>query len=189
MSTQKEVASSTQVSFISQAERKNARFQRSMEDAHIVIPCLNGDRDMFYASVFDGHGGIFCVCSFNFLGRETADYVCENLHLNLVNAIDSKELDSIEKCLEYAYYYTDIESKNKDLKNSGSTGVTILILNEDNKRVLYSANAGDSRSVLFSDGKTTRLSYVCFFFYFYSRTIRLLIQKKNNGLLVLVAIL
>ena len=49
------------------------------------------------------------------------------------------------------------------MKNSGSTGVTILILNEGDKRVVYSANAGDSRSIIFSDGETKRLSYVpCF---------------------------
>ena len=62
--------------------------------------------------------------------------------------------------MEYAYYLTDIESKNEDLGNSGSTGVSVIILNEEGKRVLYSANVGDSRSVLFSNGQTTRLSYV-----------------------------
>lgn len=46
------------------------------------------------------------------------------------------------------------------MKNSGSTGVTILIVNEEGKRVVYSANAGDSRSIIFSDGETKRLSYV-----------------------------
>lgn len=65
--------------------------------------------------------------------------------------------------MEYAYLYTDIESKKEDMKNSGSTGVTILIVNEEGKRVVYSANAGDSRSIIFSDGETKRLSYVrCF---------------------------
>ena len=62
--------------------------------------------------------------------------------------------------MEYAFYLTDIESKNEDMRNSGSTGVTVLIVNEGGKRVVYSANAGDSRSVLFSNGKATRLSYV-----------------------------
>lgn len=74
----------------------------------------------------------------------------------------------MEQCLEYAYTYTDIESSKEDMKNSGSTGVTVLIVNEDGKRVVYSANAGDSRSILYSDKKTIRLSFVLIPFKFYS---------------------
>ena len=55
--SQEEVSPSTQVSFISQAERKNARFQRYMEDAHTIVPCLDGKKDVFFAGVYDGHGG------------------------------------------------------------------------------------------------------------------------------------
>lgn len=83
-----------------------------------------------------------------------------HLHLNLLKAMDSDELTTMEKRLEYAFYLTDIESKNEDLKNSGCTGVCVVIVNEDGKRILYSANAGDSRSVLYTNGKTVRLSFV-----------------------------
>lgn len=100
--------------------------------------------------------GIVLEC----VGRETADFVNEHLPKNLINALSSEEMTTIEQCLEYAYYFTDIESKDGDVKNSGCAGVTVLILNENNKRVLYSANAGDSRSVLYAGGVTTRLSYV-----------------------------
>ena len=97
-------------------------------------------------------------------------------------AESSGEMETIEQCLEYAYYFTHIESKNEDMKNSGSAGVTILLLNEEDQRVLYSANAGDSRSVLFADGKTIRLSYVgavgCVDF----RIIRPPTLLKKNGL-------
>ena len=162
MAFQEEVERSSQVAFISQSERKNARFQRYMEDTHKIIPCLDGDTSVFYASVFDGHGGMNCSL-FLKIGKETANYVAEHLHENIIAARTSKELETTEQCLEYAYLYTDIESKKEDMKNSGSTGVTILILNEGDKRVVYSANAGDSRSLIFSDGETKRLSYVpCF---------------------------
>ena len=43
----------------------------------------------------------------------------QNLHLNLINAQNSGELQSTEECLEYAYYFTDMESKKGDMKNSG----------------------------------------------------------------------
>ena len=61
MSIEEQVSESSQIFSVSQSERKNIRFQRYMEDAHSVIPCLNDDPSVFYASVFDGHGGIFCV--------------------------------------------------------------------------------------------------------------------------------
>lgn len=57
MSFEEEVKKSSQVTFISQASRRNARYQRNMEDRHTVIPCLDNDENIFYASVFDGHGG------------------------------------------------------------------------------------------------------------------------------------
>lgn len=44
---QEEISRSSQVFFISQSERKNARFQRYMEDAHTIIPRLGGNDDTF----------------------------------------------------------------------------------------------------------------------------------------------
>ncbi|KAK8801377.1 hypothetical protein WA171_004522 [Blastocystis sp. BT1] len=119
-----------------------------MEDAHTIIPRLGGNDDTFFAAVYDGHGG-----------RETADYVSNHLHLNLLKAMEAEALTTMEKRLEYAFFLTDMESKNEDMRNSGCTGVCVIILNEDGKRMLYSANAGDSRSVLYTNGTTIRLSF------------------------------
>ena len=160
MGLQDEIERSTQVSFVSLCERRNARHQRYMEDMHAIIPCLDDEENTFYCSVFDGHGGK-CIVFTLLLGTETAKYLTERLHANLIEARKSEELQTEEQCLEYAYYLTDIESKNEDLGNSGSTGVSVIILNEGGKRVLYSANVGDSRSILFSNSQATRLSYVC----------------------------
>lgn len=182
MSFEEQVSESSQIFSVSQSERKNVRFQRYMEDAHSVIPCLNDDPGVFYASVFDGHGGIFECISLICVGRETADFVNARLPKNLINALSSGEMETIEQCLEYAYYFTDIESKNEDMKNSGSAGVTVLLLNEEDQRVLYSANAGDSRSVLFADGKTIRLSHVGAVICVDVRIIRPPIPLKKNGL-------
>lgn len=98
--------------------------------------------------------------SFSKIGDETATYVSQHLHENIILALQTDELKTTEQRLEYAYYYTDIQSIDNDMKNSGATGATILILNEDGKRVLYSANAGDSRSILYSKESTQRLSLV-----------------------------
>lgn len=99
-------------------------------------------------------------CSLWIIGKETATFASNHLHNNLIDALSSNKLDSTEQCLEYAYIYTDMESSKEDMKNSGSTGVTVLIVNENGKRVVYSANAGDSRSILYSDKETIRLSFV-----------------------------
>jgi len=80
--------------------------------------------------------------------------------VNLVKALNTPELKSTESCLEHAFLLTDIESKNEELRNSGCTGVVVLILNTDGKRIVYSANAGDSRSLLYTNRKTVRLSVV-----------------------------
>ena len=156
---QEEISRSSQVFFISQSERKNARFQRYMEDAHTIIPRLGGNDDTFFAAVYDGHGGNNGILTL-IVGRETADYVSNHLHLNLLKAMKSKALTTMEKRLEYAFFLTDMESKNEDMRNSGCTGVCVIILNEGGKRMLYSANAGDSRSVLYTNGTTIRLSFV-----------------------------
>ena len=80
--------------------------------------------------------------------------------MNLLKAMEAEALTTMEKRLEYAFFLTDMESKNEDMRNSGCTGVCVIILNEDGKRMLYSANAGDSRSVLYTNGTTIRLSFV-----------------------------
>ena len=99
-------------------------------------------------------------CFISPVGKETAEYVRDHLHENLIIAMNNPDLNSTEKQLEYAFYMTDIESKNAGVKNSGSTCVCVVLRNEGDKRVLYSANAGDSRSVLYSSGRTQRLSKV-----------------------------
>lgn len=74
--------------------------------------------------------------------------------------MNTPELKSMETCLEHAFLLTDIESKNEDLRNSGCTGVVVVIMTKDGKRIVYSANAGDSRSLLYTNGKAIRLSVV-----------------------------
>lgn len=53
-----DVSQSTQAWFVSHSERRNARFQRSMEDTHMIIPLLDGKENVFFAGVYDGHGGL-----------------------------------------------------------------------------------------------------------------------------------
>lgn len=56
--------------------------------------------------------------------------------MNLLKAMEAEALTTMEKRLEYAFFLTDMESKNEDMRNSGCTGVCVIILNEDGKRML-----------------------------------------------------
>ncbi|KAK8801972.1 hypothetical protein WA158_006367 [Blastocystis sp. Blastoise] len=140
---------SKNVTYLFQAERMNAKRRKSMEDAHKIIPCFMNDVNIFYAGVFDGHGG-----------RGVVDWVVSHLDNNLREAIESNELTSIEQCLEYAFLYTDIQTKQKELCVDGSTAAIVFIQKQlDGKRILYCANVGDTRTLICNNGQAIRLSY------------------------------
>ena len=71
-----------------------------------------------------------------------------------------KPIRPVRECLESAYLLCDIASFQAGLTSSGSTSVSIIIRNEGEKRMVYAANCGDSRAVLYSGGKVTRLTTV-----------------------------
>lgn len=47
---------------MSSCEEMNPRRRSTMEDIHRVIPALGGDSQTAYFGVYDGHGGVCCVC-------------------------------------------------------------------------------------------------------------------------------
>lgn len=53
-------------------------------------------------------------------------------------------------CIEAAYLYTDAQLRRRSILESGVTVATVLFVDEGGDRVLYSANAGDTRAVLAS---------------------------------------
>ena len=55
---------------------------------------------------------------------------------------------SVEEAFASAYLISDIETSRENLMVSGSTAVTCLLRMEGERRVLYSANVGDTRLVL-----------------------------------------
>lgn len=77
-----------------------------------------------------------------------------------IESYGSRSIDNNGETIRICFFSNRYGIKKEDMRNSGCTGVCVIILNEDGKRMLYSANAGDSRSVLYTNGTTIRLSFV-----------------------------
>ena len=116
-----------------------------MEDKSRVVQNINGDKNSHLFCLFDGHGGVNVS---QFLQENFYKYFKEMLPMSNPQE-NFKELFNI------------IDSKIKDLNllNIGSTACIIYITKENGKKVLYSANIGDTRSILISSNDYRRLSY------------------------------
>mmetsp|Transcript_11097 Transcript_11097/g.25155 ORF Transcript_11097/g.25155 Transcript_11097/m.25155 type:complete len:314 (-) Transcript_11097:203-1144(-) len=145
-------------------------WRTTMEDAHAAELDIDGKKSAFFG-VYDGHAG-----------TDVAIYTSQFLHKNLLNCPLFKQ-GQIEAALKEAFLTTDsnlltkegmsecekirreIARRDEDedeedeegsihVTDSGSTAVTCLILD----RVIYCANAGDSRAVLCRNGTAVELS-------------------------------
>lgn len=125
----------------------------SMEDAHIIHPNLEQGTHLF--AVFDGHGGsaVAEYCSLNF-----ARVLKDNKYYQRGAYSDALK----SSFLEIDQEMRDLEGK-KRLQNlsgrvegfGGCTANVMLVVGDR----IYIANAGDSRAVLYSNGKVIKLSY------------------------------
>ena len=126
-------------------ENPNRGYRDYMEDKSRVVQNINGDKNSHLFCLFDGHGGVNVS---QFLQENFYRYFKEMLPMSNPQE-NFKELFNI------------IDSKIKDLNllNIGSTACIIYITKENGKKVLYSANIGDTRSILISSNDYRRLSY------------------------------
>ena len=126
------------------SEDRNKRYRRSMEDAHVQIYNFGSTGSAFFA-IYDGHAG-----------KSTAEYCSLNLHTNFLALKNDNPSLEIPQLLSMAFCLTDKQLSEKKGLFSGSTAVVALvnfetrIINgiEQSVQVLYTANAGDSRAVL-----------------------------------------
>jgi serine/threonine protein phosphatase PrpC len=115
-----------------------------MEDEFVVN---FGQNEEFYG-VYDGHGG-----------KGAAKYVVKTLH-----EVFREQLaigGDVSQAWINAYLKTDekMMTECKDLFNSGTTAATAFVLKKNEKRMLYTANCGDTRIVIRrEDGKAQRLT-------------------------------
>jgi len=125
---------------------KNARYRRTMEDAHVVFDQFDDVESQGYFAVYDGHGG-----------RAAVEFVANNLHKNLLEAL--KKTDDVEEAFKQSYLITDQQIAENKIQFSGTTTASALIRVENGVRKLYTANVGDARCVLCRNGVAERLTY------------------------------
>ncbi|ETV96745.1 hypothetical protein, variant 1 [Aphanomyces invadans] len=140
---------------------ENMGARKHMEDAHTIIQDLNisglsaaGISPQSFFGVFDGHGGL-----------EASQYVNDHLHKNLLchinnlcrdNGMNVDDVHSIiARGLTCAFETTDTDFlKTSSRPQAGSTATTVVIAGS----TIYTANVGDSRTVLSRNGRGIRLS-------------------------------
>ena len=128
---------STPFKEFSYQEDKNTRDY--MEDFHAINTKLNGDPTQALFAIFDGHGG-----------RKPAVFCKDNFALVFEKCLRATN-GNVEKSIMYTFNKvdSDILAKLKEEEQMGSTATMIYIsINNENKRVIYCANVGDSKGYL-----------------------------------------
>lgn len=148
----------TSIKEYSYKEDQNVRSREYMEDKYKVIDKFNRENESGLFTLFDGHGGEAVAV----YAKDKLPEIIEKLINNTKDK--NSEPNYMENILSTAFLKIDEEMKNHiECENVGCTASVIYITKEKEstglRRVLYSANVGDSRSVLISNMGAKRLSY------------------------------
>ncbi|SJM88508.1 probable protein phosphatase 2C homolog 1 [Zygosaccharomyces bailii] len=143
------------------AENKNAKFRKTMEDVHTYVKNFASRLDWGYFAVFDGHAG-----------SQASKWCGSHLHTVVEKKLLADETRDVREVLNESFVSVDRQINSKLSGNSGCTAAVCILRWElpddvDNQsadfsqhtRKLYTANVGDSRIVLFRNGKSIRLTY------------------------------
>ncbi|XP_030507831.2 probable protein phosphatase 2C 35 isoform X1 [Cannabis sativa] len=106
------------------------------QDCYSIKTQLQGDPNVHFLGVFDGHGQFGAQCS-NFVKDKVVELLSD----------DPALLDDPEKAFNLAFETTNYELHNNndiDDSMSGTTAITVLVVGD----TLFVANVGDSRAVI-----------------------------------------
>jgi protein phosphatase PTC1 len=126
----------------SYAEDKNSMYRNSMEDFCNIVENYDNDKMLF--CLFDGHGGV-----------DTVKYVKDRIPELLLKYLSS---DTIEEAYTKCFNKIDNELKFFDSDNNGTTATIVLITKEENRKIAYCANVGDTKCLLIGKGYFKALS-------------------------------
>lgn len=130
-------------------EEANPNYREYMEDVSVIKDNFTGDNHTGFFSLYDGHGG-----------KETALYIKDRIPDLLLKEL--KEGKRIDSSLTRVFEQVDSELKSKPTaEHMGSTACVVLVTVENSQPVIYSANTGDSRTIIVNTKTKTskRLSY------------------------------
>lgn len=143
------------------AENKNSKFRKAMEDVHTYVKNFASRLDWGYFAVFDGHAG-----------SQASKWCGSHLHTIVEQLLLEDENADVREILNRSFVLSDEEINSKLPGNSGCTAAVCILRWElpsdkvnqisdltQHKRKLYTANVGDSRIVLFRNGRSVRLTY------------------------------
>lgn len=143
------------------ASNKNGKYRKKMEDIHTFVENFNNKLDWGYFAIFDGHAGI-----------EASKWCGKNLHDIIEHKINDDNNKDIRLIFNESFEQADKEINNNLNGHSGCTAAVCILRWEqkdskdqpdndmiDHRRMLYTANVGDSRIVLMRDNTALRLTY------------------------------
>ena len=119
-------------------EDQNIKSKERMEDKGKSIENFNQNDKNTLFLLFDGHNGDL-----------VSKYCQKNFDRIFKRFLSDKTL-SIKSAITKSFLALDNELKEKGFSNIGSTGTIIYITEENNKKVIYSGNVGDTRCTLFN---------------------------------------
>ena len=128
-------------------ENANSRFRDYMEDKGKSILNFDSNPDNALFCLFDGHGGGEVS---KFLQENFAKFMKEILPINNENA---------ENKLINLFLKIDNKIKENSFFQVGATACIVYITRENDQKVLYCANVGDTRCTLIKEFGFKRLSY------------------------------
>lgn len=126
-------------------ENQNLNYRAYMEDKGVSVLNLNGDPDKALFCLFDGHGG-----------EDVSKYLQNNF---IKEFKEMMPFDDVKTSLSNLFLKIDSKITELELFEIGAAACIIYITKENGQRCLYSANVGDTRSVLISKNEYKRLSY------------------------------
>lgn len=155
------------------AENKNNKYRSTMEDVHTYVENFVERLDWGYFAIFDGHAG-----------RQASKWCGQNLHSIIESKIIEREDEDIRVLMNESFLKADEEIiKNCDGSSGCTAAIAIIrwelkdgftepedqdkqqdgkvkkIDSSQHKRMLYTANVGDSRIILCRNSKAVRLTY------------------------------
>ena len=130
-------------------EEQNINYRNYMEDKGKYILNLNKNKNNALFCIFDGHGG-----------SHISKYLQKNIYYEFKKMLIKNNNDINDFNFYELFQILDIKIKELPYSyHQGSTACIVYITKQNNKKILYCANVGDTRCILTNSEFVKRISY------------------------------